>query len=708
MYSRSVSEARIAFMSKKIGFELERHSIGDVKEQNKRLNELVGNDGRLIRPLSDPEERWCMNERLLCKLDFRYWHTRYAYIRGWDGQLTLFKPNIAQNVVMDIWAMLEEQRRAISIQELKARQLGVSTIVELAVAHRVQFYKHVNALTASSDPFKSTKMAEMMERCWENQPWWMMPRQTAYRGGELIEFGDQDSGVSIQHGNQTSGIARGDTPTVAHLSELCDFANPQDLVDASLLRAMHESRWMFLVLESTAKGRQNWWHQTWLYSKQYWASGMARLYPMFLPWFVGSDIYPTETWLHSRPIPREWDPSALTIHHAERAKAYVKSDPVLMKFLGEHWEMPPEQMWWWEVTRQEYAAKKELSQFYSETPADDMEAFQSTNVSAFDSDTLTIYRERTRNPIGVFGFVGREDIVPTRLQPDRRDIDPQLPPITVRAHWNTNADPIECQLVPLKFHGYPRLDPHGKLLIYEMPEDGEQYGIGVDTGDGVGLDRSVIEAVRKGTIERNDAQVAEFVNPYINSYDLWPLCMAVGTLYSTRLDEGYRQAKMVIDCLRNGESTQLELRKHGWGNFHQWIRYDSKNLSSQRANKIGWFQNSWARTMMMDKFIKAIRDEVFDINSPYFVDEMADLERDEYRQSLKAVFGGFDDRIMALGMVYFSLNVLEIRGAVQSVTALRMARRGGINVDPVYSAGVQANDDYRDWSTRDELLRERE
>lgn len=708
MYSRSVCEARIAVVSQKIGFELERHSIGDVIEQNKRLNEIVGGDGRLIRPLSDAEERWCVNERLLSKLDFRYWHTRYAFIRGWDGQLVRFKPNIAQNVVMDIWAMLEEQRRAISIQELKARQLGVSTIVELAVAHRVQFYKHINGLVASSDPSKSAKMAEMMERCWENQPWWMMPRQTAYRSGELIEFGDQDSGVSIQHGNQTSGIARGDTPTVAHLSELCDFNNPQELVDASLLRAMHESRWMFLILESTAKGRQNWWHQTWLYSKQYWSSGMARLYPMFLPWFVGSDIYPTETWLNSRPIPREWEPSGLTLHHADRAKAYVKSDPILMKFLGEHWEMPPEQMWWWEVTRQEYAAKKELSQFYSETPADDMEAFQSTNVSAFDSDTLTVYRERTRNPIGVFGFVGREDIVPTRLQPDRRDVDPQLPPITIRAHWNTNADPIECQLVPLKFNGYPRLSENGKLLIYEMPEDGETYGIGVDTGDGVGLDRSVIEAVRKGTIERNDAQVAEFVNPYINSYDLWPLCMAVGTLYSTRLDEGYRQAKMVIDCLRNGESTQLELRKHGWGNFHQWIRYDSKNLQSSRSNKLGWFQNSWARTMMMDKFIKAIRDEVFDINSPYFVDEMADLERDEYRQSLKAVFGGFDDRIMALGMVYFSLNVLEIRGSMQSVTALRMARRGGINVDPVYSPGVQANDDYRDWSTREELLRERE
>lgn len=704
MYSRAVADRRIVSVQRRIGFELERHSLADIRDQTKRLNELVGDDGRLLRPLSSQEEQWVINERTLCKLDFRYWVLRYCFIRGWDGQLVRFTPNIAQNIVIDVWAMLEEQQKAISIQQLKARQLGVSTVVEMAVAHRVQFYKHINGLVASSDPFKSSKMAEMMERCWENQPWWLLPRQTAYRAGELIEFGDLDSGVSIQHGTQTSGIARGDTPTVAHLSELCDFANPEELVDASLLRAMHESRWMFLVLESTAKGRQNWWHTTWLYSKQYWGSGQARLYPMFLPWFVARDIYPTETWLHSRPIPKEWEPSELTLHHAERAEAYVKSDPLLLKFLGDQWKLPIEQMWWWESTRQEYAAKKELAQFYSETPADDMEAFQSTNTSAFDTDTLTIYRENTRAPVAVFGFVARPDLIPYRMQPDRREVDPQVPPITIRARWNTTTEPFECQLVPLKFRGYPSTDPMGKVLMYEMPEEGETYGVGVDTGDGIGLDRSIVEVLRKGTIERNDAQVCEFASPYINAFDLWPITMALGTLFSTAVDGSYRQAKMVIDCLRNGESTQLEMRKHGWAHFHQWMRYDSKRLNAAHASKIGWYQNSWARTMMMDLLLKAVRDEVIDIASPYFVDEMADLERDETRQSLRAVFGGNDDRIMALGMVFFSLHILETRGSLHSVASRRLQLRSTAQVDPVYSPGLQASDDRRDWRTTEELL----
>jgi len=704
MYSPIVTAQRILEGSRKLGLTLKPHSTEEIAEQIKRLNEIVADDGSLKRPLSGEEEEWVVNERSLCKLDFRYWSSSYAYIMHYsENRLVKFNPNIAQNIVLEVWGQIEEQGREIAMQQGKARQLGVSTETELAVTHRVQFYRHVNALVASSDPDKSFKMSQMMERCWENQPWWLMPRQTKYVAGNLIEFGELDSGVSIQHGSQMTGIGRGDTPTVVHLSELCEFNNPEQLVDASLLRAMHESPWMFLVLESTALGRKNWWHKVWEYSKQYYQSGMARFYPMFLPWFVGSDIYPTKTWLHSHPIPKEWEPAQLTLHHAERAKNYVKTDPTLKKFIGETWEMPLEQMWWWEVNRQEYAAKKELAQFYSETPADDLEMFQSTNVSAFDTDTLTTYRENTRHPLAVFGFIGRADQIPYRMQPDKRDMDPNLPPINIRSRWNTSQEPFECQLAPLKF--YPTSDPHGKLLLWEFPEENELYGLGVDTGDGIGLDRSVLEVLRKGTLERADAIVAEYCSPYINAFDLWAICMAVGTLYSPRFEGTRRQAKIVVDCLKNGEATQWELRKRGWSNFHVWQRYDNKKIRQGQSNKLGWFANSWARSMMMDYAIKALRDDQVDIFSKHFVDEMADLERDEFKQSLKAVFGGHDDRFVAFGMVFISLHINEVRGALHSLAAQRTALRETNSIDPIYHVGYQGTEDISEVSTMEETQR---
>lgn len=704
MYSRKLTALRVAEAGKKLGFTLEYHELGHIQQQIKRLNEIVGDDGRLVRPLRDDETQWIMNERMVAKLDFRYYSERYAWILHYEGgEIVRFHPNVAQNIVLDVWGELEEKLVAIMLLILKARQHGISTLTELAVAHRTQFYPHTNSLVASSDPDKSRKMADMMDRCWENNLWWMMPKQTAYRAGTLVEFGEMDSGVSIQHGAQFTGLGRGSTPNVAHLSEVAEFIDPEELIDASLLNAMHPSPKMFIILESTAKGRKNYWHRLWEYSKQNYKSGKASFYPMFLPWFVGRDIYPTETWLRMHPIPEEYEPATLTYHHAERAKSYVHSNELLSKFLGKEWEMPVEQMWWWEVTRDEYKDKDILSKFYEEMPADDFEAFQSTNRSAFDADTLSRYRENVREPLAIFGFRGKPDEVPVRMQPDRRDINFNQPMLTIRSRWNPSMAPFECQLIPLKFRGYPALDQMGKLILWEMPEDNEQYGLGVDTGDGVGLDRSAIEVLRKGTIERSEAQVAEFMSPYIGAFDLWPLCMAVGTLFSTEFNGQMRQAKMVIDCLKNGENVQFELKKRGWYHFHDWLRYDKKRIRASDSHRQGWFSNGWARAMMMDLVIKAIRDEWIDIASPYFVDEMGDLERDEYRQSLKAAHGGHDDLIISLGMLYFSLHILEIRGNERMVATQRKARSQMEFIDPVYTPAQQAQDLPRDWSTLAEL-----
>jgi hypothetical protein len=107
--------------------------------------------------------------------------------------------------------------------------------------------------------------------------------------------------------------------------------------------------------------------------------------------------------------------------------------------------------------------------------------------------------------------------------------------------------------------------------------------------------------------------------------------------------------------------------------------------------------------MMMDYAIKALRDEFVDINSPYFVDEMADLERDEYRQSLKAVFGGHDDRFIALGQVFISLHLMELRGAMSSMSEKRMAMKSQAGMDPVYRPPGYATDEPRQWSTLEEL-----
>jgi len=685
-----VQAARDAQGKPRFDFELKYHSVSEVDSAARYFRDLIDPEtGKLKRDLHADEEQWKRNERQVCRCDFNYWATRYARIRSRDGTLIHYSPNVAQRILHTLDSENELQQIAIAFIELKARQLGVSTDTELRVLHRAQFYSHVNAVVSSSDPDKSTKMAGMMELAFDEQPFYLQPeiRQVV---GELMEFPGQDSAISIQHGAQFTGIARGTTPTVAHLSELSDYKNAEDLVDASLMRAMHDSPWMFLVLESTAMGRRNWWHRSWQYAKENWDSGRSRLRPIFLPWFVGTDLYPSETWLRARPMPHDWSPNAMVTAHAERARSYVKVNALLRRFLGEGWQMPREQMWFYEVEYEEHKAKQELNKFFQEMPADDLEAFQSSNISVFDAETIAAYHSATsaRNPLGVYTILGPD--IPDRLRVPEPRWDRNIAPINVRCTWGTGL-PLDYCFQPVKWEGYSSDDGLGKLYIWEHPEETALYGYGCDTSDGLGQDRSVLEFMRKGDTYRNDAQVAEYAYDYTNAFDLWPFAMAVGTYYSVYREGMRRQVRAAIECKGNGEVVQNELRKRGWVNFHPWVRYDSARIQKHKAHKLGIVTVYWFRCMLVDWVTKALRDGWIDINSPWFVEEMEDWERDWDSQDMKAAYGGHDDRIMSLGFILLSLYDTEIHQGMRGLSDVR-ERIGGRLEHPIYSPGFQAMD----------------
>lgn len=274
MFSPTSTQADQLALEAATKIKLKRHTIDECLSWRRHLEGLLLEDGNLDaekRPngLLPEENSFIINEQLLCTIDFLYWAERYAFIVSQFGDKMLYKPNIAQQIYLDILSEMEDKGIALMIQALKARQLGITTLSELIIAHRVQFHP-VDAVVASSDPEKSAKMARIMEYIWENMPWYLLParkpwknarasKEVRYRAGELIVFPQINSAISIQWGNQTTGICRGATPKVAHLSELCDFENPEELVDASLVRAMHENPKMFLCLESTAKGKDGIW-----------------------------------------------------------------------------------------------------------------------------------------------------------------------------------------------------------------------------------------------------------------------------------------------------------------------------------------------------------------------------------------------------------------------------------------------------------------
>ncbi len=705
MYSQLVTNKAIDAANAAQGWELIPHTLSQIDAAIAHFEDLWDPDsGQLSRKLTPDESRFISNERKLAALDFNYFSTRFAWIVNKEQKPERFVPNIAQSMLMNIWSEFEEQARAIHLQNLKARRLGVSTLTELAVQHRFQFHPYSNCVVASSDPDKSVQMAKMIDFSLGKQPWWLLPTVTKQSKNMAAEFGEIHTTLTIQAGNQFTGVARGATPSTVHLSELSSWNDAESLVDAALYRAIVDHPAIFCILESTAEGRGNWWHRTWEQNKKDWDRGRGRVRPVFLPWYIGTDLYPSSTDLRARPIPSDWVPADRTIRHAERARAYVLANPLLFQYLAKgnrDWQMPKAQMWFHEIEYETALAKKELNLFLSELPADDIEAFQSEAISVVGQEVILNYRERVREPWGVFTILGRE--IPQSLTVSRRQWDHSQPPIVIRTTGLLRTNETYT-LQPLIWEGFASApDPSLKLLVWEPPADDVVYGQGVDTGDGLGQDGSVIEILRKGTPLTYPALVAEFASSYIKAFQFWPMTLALACWYSTFNSKvGKRvQIRSAIECRTNGEAVQHEMQKRGWWNFHPWKRYDNrKQIPDGHVTKLGVFTSEWFRSQMMDYVLTLLDEESLDIWSPWFIDEMASIERDPDQQKAQAAYGENDDRFMAAGFILFSLYVDEIanrKGGQRPPPPITRSAYDDLSVDrtvpyPTFTPGLQSLD----------------
>lgn len=669
------------------GFVLREHTILQVQQANAHLDVVLKK-----RKPNLVEQRWIKNERAMCSVSFIYWATRYAYIIDAEGRLSLFSPNLPQQVIIEELGNMEDREIAMIVQVLKARQEGVTTLSELIMLWISTFHPYSNTLVASSRPEKSKDMVEKMEFCYAKQPTWLIPKVESYTTGELIGFDSIHSSIHVRHGAMMSGMGRGTTVFSFHLSEVTEFNNPSESIDGALLKAVHDTPWVVGILESTGTGRYGWFYENWKNNVEFWPQGTGKMCPIFLPWYIRRDIYPTDSWLKAHPVNKELISEAAW-KHAARATEYVRSgqNTTITRVLGRWWEMPIEQTWYWYVIHEQHARDKTLATFYREMCADDHEAFQNLNSKLFTVEVMDGFRSGAKMPYGVYGIKASQAEIPIQFQASDKDIDPNRRPIDIRADWLPNQARHDYRLVPLLHKGAAAFSPNGKIIMWEPPFDGEYYALGTDTGYGLGQDSSVIQVVRKGSAERNDEQVCEFASPQLNSYTLWPFNLALGTLYSTIYGGRRRQARQVIEGAANGENVHNELKKRGWKEFHNWVRYDKKRILEYKANRELWYTTTWSRPLMLDMLLDALNNGWLDINSFTFMDEMEALEiQEEGRNKIAAARGEHDDRIMALGIALFSLHALETRS--HDGWAARRRREG--DEEPTYlsySPGAQGN-----------------
>jgi hypothetical protein len=384
MYSEKVIRRKATALEAIYPIKLKEHTLAEIDYWVERLKQLVHPDStenspKLVRALHPDEQQFVSNEIFMCKISYPYWAQRYAWIKGDKGGLVRLKFWESQEMLLATIATLEESGQPILIINLKARQVGASTLSETVMTHKVTNGHGITSLVASDEPAKSGFLFNMMERVYEHLPYYLKPHRKYHEKGLQLVFDQLDSHIFVDSGNKRAGgIGQGMTVHCGHLSELATWNNTimitQDLIPAVLSGASSNT---FFIMESTANGKSGDWYQWWKAAKR---KRFHDFVPVFIPWWKIQEKYASEPSLG-------WSPSDRVIMLA----SIIKSN--------KGYELTRKQMYWWDKTYASYKENDRLNEFFAEYASDDQEAFQLAGKTVFPlekiNDMIRIAKERS-------------------------------------------------------------------------------------------------------------------------------------------------------------------------------------------------------------------------------------------------------------------------------------------------------------------------
>lgn len=410
MYSPLIIDKRL-YAAKKSGMEFERvpreQSI-DIAAKLERLRfDPRGKmlpDGQLSRPINEAEQKHIESERLLCKIDFEYYMTRYHAME--------LDPGVGDASGIGAPKLLESQRRYITLlgrreEEChaehqkhkftegilayfhKVRQVTATATVRALTFHRMIFWPGTRAFAASLDEDRVGELFKRDHLALDNLPFWMKPRlYPDVKDKELGFEAPVSSRISYGQENAQAGIGTGSQVDVSHLTEVALWQYP-GRIRYSFVPSIPKALTTLHIQESTADGKGNYWHEV-TEAARHKRRGYESWIYAFIPWYMNRFKY------RSIP-PSDWSPDENTVRHAELIE---RTSPEF--FDGVTQRPSREQLYWWEKTRAQHALNGELATFLTNYPATPEQSFQSPSAGALPVELIEKMEQRIRVPRAVY------------------------------------------------------------------------------------------------------------------------------------------------------------------------------------------------------------------------------------------------------------------------------------------------------------------
>ena len=219
--------------------------------------------------------------RLRLRDDFRFYCEKALKIRTKKAEIVPLIFNHAQEILdAAIQKQMAETGR-VRIIILKARQQGLSTAVGARLYFRVSQAQAKKALVVTHKADSTTALFNMTKRYHDNVPEALKP-STSYSSRRELVFDKLDSSYIVATAGG-DGIARGETITHAHLSELAIWkeSSARDNLNG-LLESIPETDDTEVYIESTANGVTGPFYEMWKGAVE----GTNGYVPVFIPWFL--------------------------------------------------------------------------------------------------------------------------------------------------------------------------------------------------------------------------------------------------------------------------------------------------------------------------------------------------------------------------------------------------------------------------------------
>jgi len=331
------------------------------------------------------------------KNDREWYIENFLKIRDKKSQLIPFKLNHAQRIVMEKIKQCEKEKKLKRFIVLKARQMGLSTLFEGLIFHDTANNPFRNSLIIAHEEPASVNLFNMSKLYYENLPDVIRPMKK-YSNGKVLSFEnptidekekENNPGLRSKITIATAGsgeVGRSATINNLHASEVAFFPDAKQTM-LGLLQSVPDELNTLVVLESTANGVGDWFHEMW----QKAVKGENDFIPIFLPWFIDP--------LYTRPFRSDEekeqfiDEINLVTYDANGNELHTYEYELMNKF-----NLTYEQLNWRRFTIANKCQGDE-SLFMQEYPATPEEAFISSGRPKFSINALKKYQTITKPPI---------------------------------------------------------------------------------------------------------------------------------------------------------------------------------------------------------------------------------------------------------------------------------------------------------------------